>query len=154
MMLNVGDKAPDFSLPNADMEMISLSSLLDKLLVVYFYPKDDTPGCTVQANEFSDLMAQIEAAGGRVVGVSPDDCFSHQAFRDKFGLNVNLLADVDREAAKAFDAFKRDNDGNVIGILRSTFIIDAEGTIRYVEYGVTPRGHAEKMLLEIGKLNA
>lgn len=147
-MLKVGDKAPEFSLPDAEMDVMSLSDLLDKALVLYFYPKDDTPGCTLQATEFSELIDAFDRAGARVVGISQDDCFSHQAFRDKFGLKIVLLADVDAEACSAYGVLQEKEAHGVkkIGIVRSTFIVDKGGILRYVRYGVSPGHHAKEML--------
>jgi peroxiredoxin Q/BCP len=147
-MLRIGDRAPDISLPDADMEVRALSELGGRLVVLYFYPRDDTPGCTIQANEFSDLQEEFESAGATVVGVSPDDCFSHQAFRDKYGLSVMLLADVEGEAAMAYGVLQeREKDGvRRTGVVRSTFLIDRDGVIRHAEYGVSPKEHARRML--------
>ncbi len=147
-MLNAGDMAPDFLLPNADMEVRSLADFSDRSLVLYFYPKDDTPGCTLQANEFTDLLDEFEAAGARVVGVSRDDCFSHQAFRDKYGLKITLLADVEGEACNSYGVWqeKEKNGVKKMGVVRSTFFIDRDGVIRYAEYGVAPKAHAQHML--------
>ncbi|MDZ7752740.1 MAG: peroxiredoxin [Gammaproteobacteria bacterium] len=147
-MLKVGDEAPDISLPDTDMEFQSLKDFLDGDLVLYFYPKDDTPGCTIQANDFTDLVDDFEVAGARVVGISRDDCFSHQAFRDKYGLKIPLLADVDGEVCSAYDVIQeKEKDGvRKLGVVRSTFIIDRDGIIKYAEYGVSPKGHALKML--------
>lgn len=147
-MLKAGDRAPDFWLPNADMEMKALGDFLDKILVLYFYPKDDTPGCTLQATEFSELLDAFEELGARVIGISQDDCFSHQAFRDKFGLKIHLLADVECEACSSYDVLreKEKHGTKVLGILRSTFIIDQEGTVRYARYGVSPGKHAREIL--------
>ncbi len=147
-MLQEGDRAPDFSLPTADMEVRSLEDFSGRALVLYFYPKDDTPGCTIQANEFTELLDQFEEAGAQVVGVSRDDCFSHQAFRDKYGLKITLLADVEGDACASYGVWqeKEKNGVKKMGVLRSTFLIDQSGTVRYAEYGVSPKDHAERML--------
>lgn len=145
-MLKIGDKAPDFCLPSTDMELHSLSDFADQTLVLYFYPKDDTPGCTVEAAEFTDRVSEFESVGARVVGVSRDDCFSHQAFRDKYGLLISLLADVDGVACEAYGVLQKKDDSGRIGIRRSTFVIDREGVIRFAEYGVSPKGHADVVL--------
>ena len=147
-MLQEGDRAPDFSLPTADMEVRSLEDFSGRALVLYFYPKDDTPGCTIQANEFTELLDQFEEAGAQVVGVSRDDCFSHQAFRDKYGLKITLLADVEGDACASYSVWqeKEKNGVKKMGVLRSTFLIDQSGTVRYAEYGVSPKDHAERML--------
>lgn len=147
-MLRVGDRAPDFLLPNADMEMQALSHFSDKILVLYFYPRDDTPGCTLQATEFSELIELFEEAGAQVVGVSQDDCFSHQAFRDKLGLKIPLLADVEGEACSSYGVLqeKARYGVKVLGIQRSTFVIDRDGIVRYARYGVSPGKHAREIL--------
>ena len=150
-MLKTGDKAPDFSLPSSDMEMRSLADYAGQWLLLYFYPKDDTPGCTIQATDFTDLMDDYVQAGIKVAGVSADSCHDHQAFRDKFGLTVTLLADVEKEACNAYGVMhEKEKDGVVkAGIFRSTFVIDPEGTIQYAEYGVAPKNHAKNMLEKI-----
>ena len=150
-MLQVGDQAPDFSLPSADMKMRSLSDCSGKWFLLYFYPKDDTPGCTIQATDFTDMLDDYMAAGIHVAGVSADSCHDHQAFRDKYGLRVNLLADIDQEVCNAYGVMhEKEKDGVVKrGILRSTFVIDPGGIIRYAEYGVAPKGHAAAMLQRI-----
>ncbi len=147
-MLEAGDRAPDFWLPNADMEMKALTDFSDKTLVLYFYPKDDTPGCTLQATEFSELVDAFEEAGARVVGISRDDCFSHQAFRDKLGLKIHLLADVEGEACLSYGVLqeKEKHGTRVLGIVRSTFVVDRGGIIRYARYGVSPGKHAQEIL--------
>jgi len=147
-MLRAGDKAPDFSLPDADMEYRSLADFDGKTVVMYFYPRDDTPGCTIQANEFTDLMDEFEEAGVQIVGVSGDDCFSHQAFREKYGLKITLLADVEREVCGNYGVIQeKEKDGvKKTGIVRSTFVIDPRGVIRFAEYGVAPKGHARSIL--------
>ena len=94
-MLKVGDQAPVFELPDADMNIMKSTELTGTNLLVYFYPKDDTPGCTIEATEFSDLMTDFEAANTRIFGVSKDNCISHGNFRDKYGLTIQLLANVD-----------------------------------------------------------
>lgn len=147
-MLRVGDKAPDIVLPDADMKLRTSADFAGKNLVLYFYPKDDTPGCTIQANEFSDLIDEFEQAGAQVIGVSADNCFSHQVFREKYGLKLTLLADVDGELCSKYGVIQeKEKDGiKKTGIVRSTFVIDPEGTISYAEYGVVPKGHARQLL--------
>lgn len=147
-MLRTGDKAPELSLPDTDMEFRTLEDFMGRDLVVYFYPKDDTPGCTIQANEFTELLDDFDAAGASVVGISTDDCFSHQAFRDKYGLKVTMLSDVDGDVSNAYGVMQeREKDGvKKVGPVRSTFVIDPQGVIKYAEYGVAPKGHAQKIL--------
>lgn len=147
-MLARGDSAPDFELPDSDMKLRSLAEFSGSYVLLYFYPQDDTPGCTIQANEFTDLIDDYEAAGIQVLGVSANDCFSHQAFRQKYGLKVVLLADVDREMCERYGVIQEKEKNGVrrLGIVRSTFVIDPSGRLAYVEYGVTPKDHAQQML--------
>ena len=154
-MLKVGERAPAFSLPDTEMGLRALADFSDLTLVLYFYPKDDTPGCTLQATEFSEILAEFEKAGARVVGVSRDDCFSHQNFRDKHGLNVDLLADVDGEACTAYGVLQEKEKNGVkrLGIVRSTFVIDRDGVVRYARYGVSPGHHASEVLEVVRDLN-
>ncbi len=144
-MPEVGDHAPLFSLPDADMEMASLEDYRGRWLVLYFYPKDDTPGCTLEAVEFSALEDAFAALGAQVVGVSPDDCISHADFRDKHGLSVRLLADMDGEVAEAYGVWRERDDGRR-AIARSTFLIDPEGRIAEKWEGVIAKGHAQAVL--------
>ena len=147
-MLKEGDPAPDFELPDAEMNMVRLSDLRGKLVVIYFYPKDDTPGCTLEATEFSELMEEFQNLGVRVLGISPDNCISHADFRDKYGLLVDLLADVDSEVCQAYGVIqeKEVNGEKRTGVQRSTFVIDGDGVIRHALYGVAPRNHAAQVL--------
>jgi len=147
-MLEAGDMAPAIELPDTDMNERSLAEFAGSWVVVYFYPKDDTPGCTIQANEFSDLGDEYADAGITVLGISADDCFSHQAFREKFGLKIILLADVEMTACNNYGVYqeKEKNGVRKLGIVRSTFVIAPDGRLAYAEYGVTPKDHARKML--------
>lgn len=148
-MLSPGDKAPPFELPDSDMWMTKSSDLFgQKNIVMYFYPKDDTPGCTMEALEFSDLMARFEALDTVVVGVSRDPCTSHAAFRDKHGITVHLLADPEGEICKAYGVWQeREKNGEKkMVVVRSTFIIDKHGVVRHSLYDVKPKGHAETIL--------
>ena len=148
-MLQAGDLAPDFELPTAEMEMIRLGDFRGrKNLVIYFYPKDDTPGCTLEATDFSELSDEFGALDTVVLGVSRDTCISHAAFRDKYGLRVELVADVDGQACEAYGVLqeKEVNGEKRVGIQRSTFVVDKEGRIRHALYGVVPKGHAAEVL--------
>ncbi|NCC27179.1 MAG: peroxiredoxin [Gammaproteobacteria bacterium] len=148
-MLQPGDHAPAFSLPNADMARVSLDRLLGhRNLVIYFYPKDDTPGCTMEALDFTDLQPEFDAAETDVVGISRDTCTSHGAFRDKYGLNVQLLADTEGEACEAYGVWreKEAHGEKRMGIVRSTFVVDKGGVIRHALYDVKPKGHAAHIL--------
>jgi peroxiredoxin len=147
-MLKTGDMAPAIELPDSDMKMRSLAEFAGTWVVVYFYPKDDTPGCTIQANEFTDLSDEYADAGITVLGISADDCYSHQAFREKFGLKIILLADVEMSACNDYGVYqeKEKNGVKKMGIVRSTFVVAPDGRLAYVEYGVSPKDHARKML--------
>ena len=148
-MLQAGQSAPEFDLPDADMQMVSLSGFKNKSnIVLYFYPKDDTPGCTIEAIDFSDLDDEFAQLDTIVLGVSMDDCLSHGSFRDKHGLTVQLLADAEGEVCRQYSVL---HDKEVEGrkkscITRSTFIIDKHGVVRHALYSVNARGHAHEVL--------
>jgi peroxiredoxin Q/BCP len=150
MQLQAGMDAPQFELPDADMDMFSLKSLRDKKnVVLYFYPKDDTPGCTMEANEFTELEDTFARLDAVVVGISRDDCLSHAEFRDKYGLSVLLLADTEAQVCRAYGVlYDRELDGNrkVKAIQRSTFIIDKQGKLRHALYGVHAHGHPQEVV--------
>jgi peroxiredoxin Q/BCP len=151
-MIEAGMPAPDFELEDDSGRTVRLSSLRGKPVVVYFYPKDDTPGCTTQACDLRDAYAEIQERGAVVFGISPDDVDSHARFRDKFGLPFPLLADTDRTAAKAYDVWRPvtwAGETNM-GVVRSTFVIDADGTVTRAWYDVSPDGHAEAVLEALG----
>ena len=155
-MLQAGQSAPDFTLPDADMEMVSLVQFRNRHnVVLYFYPKDDTPGCTREAIEFSDLENGFAALDTVVLGVSRDDCLAHGAFRDKHGLSVRLLSDADSEVCeKYFVLQQREVEGvRRLGVMRSTFVIDRQGTLRHALYGVKAAGHADDVLELVRRLN-
>lgn len=148
-MLQPGDQAPVFCLPNADMKRVSFEELIgQRNFVIYFYPKDDTPGCTIEALEFTDLQSEFDAAETEVIGISRDSCSSHGAFRDKFGLSIQLLSDTDGEACEAYDVWreKEARGEKRMGIVRSTFVVDKAGVIRHALYDVKPKGHAAVLL--------
>lgn len=148
-MLQAGQLAPGFDLPDSDMEMVQLAKFRNKRnVVLYFYPRDDTPGCTLEATDFSDLDDEFAQLNTVVVGVSRDDCLCHAAFRDKHGLTVTLLADTEEEACRSYDVLQEKvADGKPkTCILRSTFIIDTGGVLRHALYGVSARGHAVEVL--------
>lgn len=153
-MLQSGSHAPDFTLPDADMEMVKLSRFKGKNVVLYFYPKDDTPGCTVEAIEFSDLQEEFDALDTVILGVSRDDCISHAEFRDKHGLAVRLLADVDGKVCERYGVWQeKEKDGvRKMGIVRSTFIINKDGNIAHALYGVQAKGHAAEVLALIKEM--
>lgn len=147
-MLDRGDKAPDFSLPVEEGKEIKLSDFTGKKVVLYFYPRDNTPGCTKEACSFRDVYDQILEAGAIVLGVSPDSTSSHQTFRQRQGLPFYLLSDRELKAAKAYGVWgeKKMYGKTSMGIIRSTFIIDEEGTIMKVFRHVKPEGHGAEIL--------
>jgi peroxiredoxin Q/BCP len=155
-MLQPGVHAPDFTLPDADMQLFKLSSLKGSNVVVYFYPKDDTPGCTVEAIEFSDLDDEFGKYDTVVIGISRDDCISHAGFRDKHGLSVKLLADVDGRVCEKYGVWQeKEKDGGVkMGIVRSTFLIGKDGGLQAALYGVNARGHAAEILNLVKEVNS
>ena len=148
-MLKQGQAAPAFSAKNQAQQTITLKDFAGKRhVVLYFYPKDDTPGCTIEANQFTALADEFAAAQTVVLGVSKDDCASHQEFVDKFGLKVMLLADTDGKLCNDYGVWQEKEKAGVkkMGIVRSTFIIDKLGKLVDVEYGVNPDGHAQAVL--------
>ena len=148
MILQAGMEAPQFILPDADMEDFHSSAYLGKKnIVLYFYPKDDTPGCTMEANEFTKLDDQFAQWDTIIVGVSRDECLSHADFRDKYGLSVLLLSDVESKVCKKYRVlYDKEVDGHVhISIKRSTFVIDKQGKVRHALYGVHAHGHAQEV---------
>jgi peroxiredoxin Q/BCP len=140
-----GSRAPDFTLPSDDGRTVTLSALRGKKVVLYFYPKDDTPGCTTQACDLRDAMPTFHDLDAVVLGVSPDSVASHRKFRDKFGLNYPLLADEDHRVAEAYGVWKEKNmyGRKSMGIERSTFLIDEDGKIQEAWRKVSPKGHAD-----------
>jgi peroxiredoxin Q/BCP len=151
-----GSAAPSFSLRDADGVVRSLAEAAGRWLVLYFYPKDDTPGCTVEACEFRDAEGSLQGAGAIVWGVSPDDQSSKAAFRDKFALNFPILSDVDHAVAEAYGTWgeKQMMGKSYMGTHRVTFLVDPEGRIARVWERVTPAGHAAEVLAEIAARRA
>lgn len=148
MTVEVGKKAPDFTLPNQDGENISLSDFKGKNIVLYFYPRDMTPGCTTQACDFRDHHQSFNDLDAVIIGISPDPVTQHEKFIAKHDLPFHLLADEDKTAAEAYDVWKlKKNFGKeYYGIERSTFIIDKEGTIQKEYRKVRVKGHVEEAL--------
>lgn len=151
-MVQVGMKAPDFDLPAHDGSNISLNSLEGSRVVLYFYPKDDTPGCTTQACDLRDNHAAIQAQGAVVLGVSPDSPASHVKFRGKYHLNFPLLSDEDHRVAEAYGVWKEKSmyGRKFWGIERSTFIIDEQGFVAEAWRKVKPEGHADRVAETLG----
>jgi peroxiredoxin Q/BCP len=148
MTITIGQQAPAFSLPSDTGETISLEGLKGRPVVLFFYPKDDTPGCTTEACEFRDSWKAVQRAGAVVLGVSPDGVDSHRKFRDKFSLPFPLLADEGHAVAEAYGVWgeKSMYGKKYYGVLRTTFIIDAAGSVRRVFEKVKPAGHAAEVL--------
>lgn len=149
VLLTAGMEAPHFELPDSDMQTFSLASQLGKKnVVLYFYPRDDTPGCTLEANEFSALEEEFSKLDTIVIGISRDDCLSHASFRDKYGLSVLLLSDPDARVCKRYGVmYEKEVEGQKkLSIKRSTFVIDQHGKLRHVMYGVQAHGHAQEIL--------
>ena len=149
--LTEGQKAPDFTVTTDKGETVSLKDFTGKHVVLYFYPKDDTPGCTIEACELRDSHADLEAAGAVVLGVSLDDVDSHVKFRDKFELPFRLLADTTHEVSDAYGVYGPQKIGEIeyTGIGRATFLIAPDGTLAKVWPAVNPKGHAEEILTAI-----
>jgi peroxiredoxin Q/BCP len=147
-----GTTAPDFELESDVGERIRLSALRGRPVVLYFYPKDDTPGCTLQACDIRDAWGEFEARGAVVLGVSPDAVSSHVKFREKYDLPFTLLADPEHEVAEAYGVWAEKSMAGktYMGIERSTFIIDAEGKVASVMRRVSPDAHADDVLAALG----
>jgi peroxiredoxin Q/BCP len=147
-MLAEGDAAPDFTLTSDAGEQITLSDLRGKPVVLYFYPKDDTPGCTKQARGIRDAYGEFERAGAVVLGVSPDDEDSHVKFKNKYDLPFTLLADTDHSVAEQYGVWGEKSylGKKYWGVSRSTFVIDADGNVKKVMHDVKPATHADDVL--------
>jgi thioredoxin-dependent peroxiredoxin len=147
-----GQEAPDFELPSETGERVRLSGLRGRPVVLYFYPRDDTPGCTKQACAIRDSYDGFEERGAAVLGVSTDDETSHVKFKEKYGLPFTLLADTDHEVAETYGVWTEKNFGGkkYWGVERSTFLIDEDGGIAKVMRRVKPDTHAEKVLVALG----
>ncbi len=147
-MLQEQTPAPDFTLQNSSGQDVRLSDFIGKKVVLYFYPKDDTPGCTVEACAFRDTFADFQSINAVIIGISPDAPDSHKKFRNKFDLPFLLLADTDRTVLKLYEAEKEKMmyGKKRMGVQRSTYIIDEEGTIMKVYPNVKPDGHAREIL--------
>jgi peroxiredoxin Q/BCP len=147
-VIEAGTPAPEFELKADDGSTVTLAGLRGHRVVLYFYPKDDTPGCTAQACGIRDQWQDFRGVDAVVLGVSPDDEASHRTFKEKYGLPFTLLADEDHAVAERYGVWgERTNYGRTyMGIKRSTFVIDEDGTVRSAMYGVKPDTHAERVL--------
>jgi peroxiredoxin Q/BCP len=152
--IEVGEKAPAFTLAADDGKKVKLADLKGKPVVLYFYPADDTPGCTKEACAFRDRSADLKKLGAVVLGVSPDDVASHVKFRDKFKLNFPLLADPDHAVAEKYGAWREKNmyGKKFMGIVRSTYLIDKDGKIAKVWKRVSVDGHDRKVIEALQEL--
>ena len=147
-MINIGDRSPQLSFTLSTGATASFADYADNWLVLYFYPKDSTPGCTIEGNDFNSLLPKFKKLHARVIGVSRDSVKSHQNFCGKQGFKFDLISDADEALCKAFDVIHEKNmyGKKVLGIVRSTFLIDADGTIRDLWRPVKVPGHAEAVL--------
>jgi thioredoxin-dependent peroxiredoxin len=150
--LEPGDKAPDFTLPDADGKLVSLSSLRGQQVIVYFYPAAMTPGCTTQACDFRDSLSSLAAAGVTVLGISPDAPAKLAKFRDRDHLTFPLLSDPDHKVLEAYGAWgeKTLYGKKTVGVIRSTFVIDPGGTVAKAYYNVKATGHVARLRTELG----
>jgi len=153
--LEAGTTAPAFTLPDQDEAEVSLADFAGKRVILYFYPKDDTPGCTKEACQFNENLSAFARSGATILGVSADKAAKHQAFREKYGLTFPLLTDADHAVGEAYGAWgeKMMYGKKVIGVIRSTFLIDTDGTVARAWYSVKADGHAAKVLAELEALD-
>jgi peroxiredoxin Q/BCP len=153
--LEAGTTAPTFTLPDQDESDVSLADFAGKRVILYFYPKDDTPGCTKEACQFNENLSAFARSGATILGVSADKAAKHQAFREKYGLTFPLLTDADHAVGEAYGAWgeKMMYGKKVIGVIRSTFLIDTDGTVARAWYSVKADGHAAKVLAELEALD-
>lgn len=156
MPINVGDKAPDFEAITDSGEKFKLSENFGNWIVLYFYPKDNTPGCTKEACSFRDNMERITSYGAKVYGVSFDSTNSHTNFKEKHSLNFTLLSDPDKEIATKYDVFGEKSmfGKSVLGLKRSTFIIDPQGNIKWAKRNVKVDGHVDEVISKLQELQS
>jgi peroxiredoxin Q/BCP len=153
-MLKVGEQAPDFCLPNQDGEEICLRDFRGKWVILYFYPKDNTPGCTTEALDFTALKEEFEKEGAIILGVSPDSIKRHQNFITKKNLAITLLSDEDKEVLKKYGVWqlKKSFGKEYMGVVRTTFLIDPDGKIAYIWEKVKVKNHAKEVLEKLKEL--
>jgi len=151
--MDVNDKAPEFTLPDQNGKDISLKDFRGKNVVLYFYPRADTPGCTIEACEFRDSYKKIQKTGAVLLGISPDTSKAQKKFEEKFDLPFTLLGDAEKKVANLYGVMKEKNmyGRKVIGVARTTFLIGPDGKIKHVFEKVKPEGHAEEVLTELKK---
>jgi thioredoxin-dependent peroxiredoxin len=152
--MDVNSKAPEFTLPDQNGKDISLKEFRGKNVVLYFYPRADTPGCTIEACEFRDSYKKIKKTGAVLLGISPDTPKSQKKFEEKFSLPFTLLGDAEKKVANLYGVYKEKNmyGKKVMGVARTTFIIGPDGKIKHVFQKVKPEGHADEVLAELKKL--
>jgi peroxiredoxin Q/BCP len=152
--LKIGDLAPNFCLPDKDNKEVCLKDFKGKYTIVYFYPADNTPGCTTEAIGFTDILPEFQKLDATVVGVSPDSPASHAKFIEKKNLKVILLSDEEKEVLKKYGAWgpKKFRGKSYIGVIRSTFLIDPEGKIAHIWPKVSVNGHAEEVKNKLAEL--
>ncbi len=156
-MLKAGQAAPLFVLPDADMEAVDIKRFRGTHnIILFFYPRDDTPGCTLEATDFSDHEDEFLHLDCIVMGISRDDCLSHADFRDKHGIAIRLLSDADGATCKQYGVWQAKEVGGVkkYGIVRSTFVINKQGVLQLAQYGVNAKGHALDVLRVVKELNS
>ncbi|NHJ19778.1 MAG: thioredoxin-dependent thiol peroxidase [Candidatus Lokiarchaeota archaeon] len=154
--LKVGDPAPDFCLPDKDNKEVCLKDFKGKYMIVYFYPADNTPGCTTEAIGFTDILPEFQKLDAIVLGVSPDSPQSHAKFIEKKNLKVTLLSDENKDVLKNYGAWgpKKFRGKSFIGVIRSTFLVDPEGKIAHIWPKVSVNGHAEEVKTKLTELKA
>jgi peroxiredoxin Q/BCP len=156
-MLKVGEAAPMFVLPDADMKIVDIAAYRDKNhVILFFYPRDEAPACTLEATSFSDHEDEFLRHGCVVFGINRDDCIRHAEFRDRHGISVRLLSDSDGQVCRQYRVWQASDVGGVKrqGIIRSTFLIDKQGVLRLALYGVNARGHAQEILRAARELDS
>jgi thioredoxin-dependent peroxiredoxin len=149
--LQPGQPAPDFSAKDQKGDLVSFKNFSSAWLILYFYPKDNTPGCTTEAQDFTHYAPEFKALGAKILGVSPDTEASHGKFIEKYNLSIQLLSDPDHQVAEAYNAWglKKFMGKEYMGIIRSTFLINPEGAIAHIWYNVRTKGHAEAVLKKL-----
>ena len=149
--LSVGDNAPDFMLKDHSGKEVSLKEFKGKWVVLYFYPKDDTPGCTIEANEFTRFSFEFQKLNAVILGISPDTCESHQKFMQKYSLTITLLSDTEHKALEKYGVWqlKKNYGKEYMGVVRTTYLINPDGKIAHVWEKVSVDSHAEDVLMRL-----
>jgi peroxiredoxin Q/BCP len=148
MAIDINDKAPDFTLPDQNGEEVSLKAFRGKYVVLFFYPRADTPGCTIEACEFRDSYRKMQNTGAVLLGISPDTAKAQKKFEEKYSLPFTLLGDAEKKVCNAYDVIKEKNmyGKKVMGVARTTFIIGPDGKIKHIFHKVKPEGHSDEVL--------